>query len=240
MSSADESVAAALRARPEVLRGILLMCAGVSMFPFMNAAVKLLTAGYPVSPDRLGAVHRAPGDHADRVPAAIRPRAARDPAAGGADSPLSADAGQQHGLRHRHQPRCRSPRASAIGFTSPLLVTALSVPLLHEKRRLAAVERRPRRVRRGAAGDPARRPGFTIRRCCCCCSRRAPTRCTRSRPAGSASMTAPRPASCFPPCWVRWVMSTGAAVRVRLAARYRSTGCCSAVSGCSAAPGITW
>jgi len=49
MSSADESVAAALRARPEVLRGILLMCAGVSMFPFMNAAVKLLTAGYPVS-----------------------------------------------------------------------------------------------------------------------------------------------------------------------------------------------
>ena len=39
MSSADESVAAALRARPEVLRGILLMCAGVSMFPFMNVAV---------------------------------------------------------------------------------------------------------------------------------------------------------------------------------------------------------
>src|SRR6476620_3510234 len=49
MSSADESVAAALRARPEVLRGILLMCAGVSMFPFMNAAVKLLGADYPVA-----------------------------------------------------------------------------------------------------------------------------------------------------------------------------------------------
>lgn len=32
-----------------MLRGILLMCAGVSTFPFMNAAVKLLTAHYPVA-----------------------------------------------------------------------------------------------------------------------------------------------------------------------------------------------
>src|SRR5207302_7146987 len=34
---------------PDVLRGILLMCAGASVFPFMNAAVKLLGARYPVS-----------------------------------------------------------------------------------------------------------------------------------------------------------------------------------------------
>ena len=37
----------ALRA-PDVLCGIALMVLGVSMFPFMNAAVKLLTAHYPV------------------------------------------------------------------------------------------------------------------------------------------------------------------------------------------------
>src|SRR5512143_4203839 len=34
---------------PDVLRGILLMCAGSSVFPFMNAAVKLLGARYPVA-----------------------------------------------------------------------------------------------------------------------------------------------------------------------------------------------
>src|SRR5580658_7994486 len=39
----------AARRPPTVLRGIVLMCAGVSMFPFMNAAVKLLTATYPVT-----------------------------------------------------------------------------------------------------------------------------------------------------------------------------------------------
>src|SRR5438477_12732638 len=33
----------------DVLRGILLMCAGVAMFPFMNAAVKLLGPHYPVA-----------------------------------------------------------------------------------------------------------------------------------------------------------------------------------------------
>ena len=44
--------ASATRALPgvtDVLRGILLMCAGVSTFPFMNAAVKLLTAHYPAA-----------------------------------------------------------------------------------------------------------------------------------------------------------------------------------------------
>ena len=32
-----------------VLRGILLMCLGVCMFPFLNTAAKLLTADYPIT-----------------------------------------------------------------------------------------------------------------------------------------------------------------------------------------------
>ena len=39
----------AVRRQGDILRGILLMCAGVSMFPFMNAAVKLLGTHYPVA-----------------------------------------------------------------------------------------------------------------------------------------------------------------------------------------------
>jgi hypothetical protein len=35
-------------ARSDILRGILLMCLGMPVFPFMNAAVKLLTSHYPV------------------------------------------------------------------------------------------------------------------------------------------------------------------------------------------------
>src|SRR5215472_5368378 len=38
----------AAAARSSVLRGILLMCLGVAMFPFLNAAAKLLTQHYPV------------------------------------------------------------------------------------------------------------------------------------------------------------------------------------------------
>src|SRR4051812_44302548 len=38
-----------LRAPSGVLRGILLMCAGVSVFPFMNVAVKLLAPHYPAA-----------------------------------------------------------------------------------------------------------------------------------------------------------------------------------------------
>jgi drug/metabolite transporter (DMT)-like permease len=37
-----------LAAMPDTLRGILLMCAGVSLFPLMNAMMKLLTQRYPV------------------------------------------------------------------------------------------------------------------------------------------------------------------------------------------------
>ena len=41
--------AAAQRPTPDVLRGILLMCAGVSTFPFMNVGVKLLAPHYPAA-----------------------------------------------------------------------------------------------------------------------------------------------------------------------------------------------
>src|SRR5260370_16810843 len=36
-------------ARSHALRGILLMCLGVCMFPFLNTAAKLLTADYPIT-----------------------------------------------------------------------------------------------------------------------------------------------------------------------------------------------
>jgi hypothetical protein len=41
-------VADATHERRDVLRGILLMCTGVSLFPFMNAAMKLLAQDDPI------------------------------------------------------------------------------------------------------------------------------------------------------------------------------------------------
>src|SRR3954451_6107831 len=131
MSSADESVAAALRARPEVLRGILLMCAGVSMFPFMNAAVKLLTAGYPVSQ----IVWARFTGHLVIMLIVFLPQygrallATRRPAVQIARSVLMLVSNMVFVIAISRVPLAE---ASAIGFTSPLLVTALSVPLLHE------------------------------------------------------------------------------------------------------------
>jgi drug/metabolite transporter (DMT)-like permease len=141
MSSADESVAAALRARPEVLRGILLMCAGVSMFPFMNAAVKLLTAGYPVSQ----IVWARFTGHLVIMLIVFLPQygrallATRRPAVQIARSVLMLVSNLVFVMAIGAVPLAT---ASAIGFTSPLLVTALSVPLLHESvgwRRWSAV-----------------------------------------------------------------------------------------------------
>src|SRR5260370_20947994 len=48
-SAAAASRLSAIRHQHDALRGILLMCAGVAMFPFMNAAVKLLGSHYPVA-----------------------------------------------------------------------------------------------------------------------------------------------------------------------------------------------
>jgi len=141
MSSADESVAAALRARPEGLRGILLMCAGVSMFPFMNAAVKLLTAGYPVSQ----IVWARFTGHLVIMLIVFLPQygrallATRRPAVQIARSVLMLVSNMVFVIAISRVPLAE---ASAIGFTSPLLVTALSVPLLHESvgwRRWSAV-----------------------------------------------------------------------------------------------------
>src|SRR5579875_2688415 len=70
--------------------------------------------------DHLGAVHRPSRRHADRVSAALRPAAVRVAAIG----------------------RVPLATGSAINFTAPLLVTALSVPLLGESvgwRRWSAV-----------------------------------------------------------------------------------------------------
>jgi hypothetical protein len=46
---AEAPAALTARRQGNILRGIVLMCAGVSIFPFMNAAVKLLGAHYPVA-----------------------------------------------------------------------------------------------------------------------------------------------------------------------------------------------
>ncbi len=131
----------ALRGSPDVLRGILLMCAGVSLFPFMNTAVKLLDAGYPVAE----IVWARFTGHLLFMLVVFLP---------------------QHGwsLLHTRRPAVQIARsllmlvsnlvfviaiavvplatASAIGFTAPLIVTALSVPLLGESvgwRRWSAV-----------------------------------------------------------------------------------------------------
>lgn len=133
--------AGGLRGQPDVLRGILLMCAGVSLFPFLNTGVKLLDAGYPVIEITWA---RFTG-HLVVMLAVFLPR-------------------EGLGLLHTRRPLVQIARsllmllsnlvyviaiarvplatASAIGFTAPLIVTALSVPLLGESvgwRRWSAV-----------------------------------------------------------------------------------------------------
>src|SRR5881394_2330880 len=101
------------RSQHDALRGILLMCAGVSMFPFMNAAVKLLGANYPVAQ----IVWARFTGHLIVMLIVFLPRYGRRLLA------------------------TRRPGVQ-IGFTSPLIVTALSVPPLHESvgiRRWSAV-----------------------------------------------------------------------------------------------------
>lgn len=126
---------------PASLRGILLMCAGVAMFPFLNASAKLLTAGYPVSQILWArfTIHLAlmliafVPRRGWRVLVAHRPglHAARSFLLFGSTSFYVSAIGQ-----------VPLATASAIGFTAPLIVTCLSVPLLGEPvgpRRWAAV-----------------------------------------------------------------------------------------------------
>jgi drug/metabolite transporter (DMT)-like permease len=139
----DQTVAAAAAAhrRSDIVRGILLMCAGVSMFPFMNAAVKLLAAHYPATQITWA---RFTG-HLVFMTIVFLPQyrwrllATRRPAVQIARSLLMLGSNLVFVIAIAHVPLAT---ASAIGFTSPLLVTALSVPLLHESvgwRRWSAV-----------------------------------------------------------------------------------------------------
>jgi drug/metabolite transporter (DMT)-like permease len=131
------------RARPhqDVLGGILLMCAGVSMFPFMNAAVKLLGADYPVAQ----IVWARFTGHLLVMLLVFLPQygrrllATRRPAVQIGRSLLMLVSNMMFVVAITRVPLAT---ASAIGFTSPLIVTALSVPILHESvgiRRWSAV-----------------------------------------------------------------------------------------------------
>jgi drug/metabolite transporter (DMT)-like permease len=128
-------------AAPDVLRGILLMCAGVALFPLMNAAVKLLTARYPVIEITWA---RFTG-HLIVMLIVFLPQygwrliATRRPLVQLARSLLMLVSNGIFVLAIGSVPLAT---ASAIGFTSPLIVTALSVPLLREQvgwRRWSAV-----------------------------------------------------------------------------------------------------
>ena len=136
-----EALPAVGRRPPDVLRGILLMCAGVAMFPFMSAAQKLLAGRYPV-PEIVWA--RFTG-HLLVMLLVFLPHyrwrllATRRPAVQIARSLLMLASNALYVVAIARVPLAT---ASAIGFTAPLIVTALSVPLLHESvgiRRWSAV-----------------------------------------------------------------------------------------------------
>src|SRR5436190_5007450 len=133
--------APAARRQGNILRGILLMCAGVSMFPFMNAAVKLLGAHYPVAQ----IVWARFTGHLVIMLLVFLPRygtrllATRRPGVQIGRSLLMLVSNMVFVVAIARVPLAT---ASAIGFTSPLIVTALSVPLLREQvgiRRWSAV-----------------------------------------------------------------------------------------------------
>jgi drug/metabolite transporter (DMT)-like permease len=130
-----------LRSMPDVLRGILLMCAGVSLFPFMNAGVKLLDANYPVAQ----IVWARFTGHLIVMLAVFMPRhgwALLWPKRLTVQLARSALMLVSNMVFVMAIARVPLATASAIGFTSPLIVTALSVPLLHESvgwRRWSAV-----------------------------------------------------------------------------------------------------
>jgi drug/metabolite transporter (DMT)-like permease len=125
----------------DVLRGILLMCAGVSTFPFMNAAVKLLTANYSAAQITWA---RFTG-HLIVMLVVFLPRyrwtllRPRRLAVQVGRSILMLASNLLFVMAIGRVPLAT---ASAIGFTAPLIVTALSVPLLRESvgwRRWSAV-----------------------------------------------------------------------------------------------------
>lgn len=135
------ALAGAFRRMPDVLNGILLMCAGVSTFPFMNAGVKLLSPHYPAAQITWA---RFTG-HLVFMLVVFLPRhrwallRTRRPLVQVSRSMLMLISNLAFVMAIGTVPLAT---ASAIGFTSPLIVTALSVPLLHEQvgwRRWSAV-----------------------------------------------------------------------------------------------------
>lgn len=114
-----------------VLRGILLMCAGVSLFPFMNAAVKLLGARYPANE----IVWARFTGHLIVMLLVFLPQygsrllATRRPAVQIGRGMLMLIGNALFVIAIVQVPLAT---ASAIGFTAPLIVTALAGPLLHE------------------------------------------------------------------------------------------------------------
>ncbi len=120
-----------LRRVPQALRGILLMCAGVSMFPFMNAGVKWLSPHYPV----MEIVWARFTGHLLFMLLVFLPRygarlfATRRPLVQIGRSLLMLVSNIVFVMAIARVPLAT---ASAIGFTSPLIVTALSWPLLGE------------------------------------------------------------------------------------------------------------
>ncbi len=125
----------------QITRGIVFFVAGVSLFPFLNAAVKLLGASYPTSQ----IVWARFTGHLIVMLAIFLPNhgwrllVPRRPGVQIARSLLMLASNSLFVVAIARVPLAT---ASAIGFTSPLLVTALSVPLLHESvgiRRWSAV-----------------------------------------------------------------------------------------------------
>jgi drug/metabolite transporter (DMT)-like permease len=120
-----------VRRVPQGLRGILLMCAGVSMFPFMNAGVKWLSPHYPV----MEIVWARFTGHLLFMLLVFLPRyggrlfATRRPVVQIGRSLLMLVSNVVFVTAIARVPLAT---ASAIGFTSPLIVTALSLPLLGE------------------------------------------------------------------------------------------------------------
>jgi drug/metabolite transporter (DMT)-like permease len=129
------------RGLSDSLRGILLMCAGVSTFPFMNVAVKLLAVHYPAAQITWA---RFTG-HLLVMLIVFLPQhrwgllRSRRPAVQIGRSVLMLASNLIFVMAIGRVPLAT---ASAIGFSAPLIVTALSVPLLHEQvgwRRWSAV-----------------------------------------------------------------------------------------------------
>jgi drug/metabolite transporter (DMT)-like permease len=125
----------------DALRAIAFMCAGVSTFPFMNAAVKLLSPNYPAVQITWA---RFTG-HLIVMLLVFLPQyhwkllQTRQPVVQIARSFLMLLSNLVFVMAIGRVPLAT---ASAIGFTAPLIVTALSVPLLHESvgwRRWSAV-----------------------------------------------------------------------------------------------------